>query len=216
VVRRRFYHEVVPGVSLQTWQPGKRHAEHYAVSLDPLLPAGTYILEATLTPLRRDRETFLSARVATLEIAVNEESAPPFTTVSNVVDVAYGDDLRLLGYDLESGAEMLFLRLRWQVERPIAVDYKFFVHVYAQVDAAPVAQIDTMPQQWTYPTSWWQAGRVTADEMTIALDNLPSGRYRVGIGVYDPQTGARLAIAGAPDGFAIDNGRLLLPEEIVR
>ncbi|MEJ5310453.1 MAG: hypothetical protein WHX52_11820 [Anaerolineae bacterium] len=216
VVRRRFYQEVVPGVSLQTWQPGKRHVERYAVPLDPLLPAGTYTLEATLTPPRRDREPLLSARVATLVIAVDAESRAPFTTVSNVTDVAYGDDLRLLGYDLESGAEALFLRLRWRAERPIAVDYKFFVHIYAQVDAAPVAQVDTMPQQWTYPTRWWPVGQVVTDEMTVALDHLPSGRYRVGIGVYDPQTGARLAIAGAPAGFTIDNGRLLLPEEIVR
>ena len=215
VVRRRYHYEVVPGVSMMAWQTGKRHAQPYPLLLDSLLPAGVYQLQATLAPVSREHEVLLSAKVATLEVATDANTASGDVSTSSV-NADYGADLRLLDYNLEASSDAIHLTFRWQAMQSMSVDYKFFVHLYAHTDAAPVAQVDMIPHNWTYPTSQWPVGRVVTDEVTFALDSLPARQYRLGIGVYHPQTGERLAISNAPDGFITDSGRLLLPEEITR
>jgi len=44
------------------------------------------------------------------------------------------------------------------------------------------------------------------------LKDLPQGRYRFALGVYDPQTADRLAAVG-PDGTPVADNRVILYEE---
>ena len=79
------------------------------------------------------------------------------------------------------------------------VRYRTFVHVeseriWGQHDDDPVCRLRT--DEWRPP----QSG---VGQFRVALDpNTPPGRYPVLVGVYDPETGARLE---AKD----ENGRLL-------
>jgi hypothetical protein len=215
-IKRRRQYEVVPGASLTTWHLGKRHATSYSFYVDPVIPPGTYYLQARLVPVKRDREELLSADLLSIQVLARSGSFSLPTMHKRVVNATYGSDLRLLRYELEVGGNAVHIVLHWQSLRRMEVDYKFFVHLYDIESEALVAQVDTMPQDWTYPTTWWEAGKAVSDEVMLSLEDLPPGMYRLGVGVYNPHTGERLAITNQPAHFVADAGSLLLPDEIVR
>lgn len=212
-VRRRHYYEIVPGAPLSSWQTGKRLATVYSFQVDRLIPPGLYDVRASLIPTNREGDTWLSVPVLQVQVTGESTSSSPPATYTRVANVDYGTELRLEGYDLEAGCDMIHMTLRWQPLRQIEADYKFFVHLYDTQNGALAAQTDTMPQDWTYPTRGWTPGRTISDEITLSLEGVPPGTYRLGIGVYD-LTGRRLAISGHLPPFVADEDRLFLPEEI--
>jgi hypothetical protein len=214
--RRRHQYEVVPGASLTAWHMGKRHATSYPFYVDPVISPGTYRLQATLVPVQRDREALLTAHLLDIQVSAGSRDFSPPTRHKRVVNAAYGSNLRLLRYNLEVGDDAAYITLHWQSLRRMKVDYKFFVHLYDAESEALVAQVDTMPQDWTYPTTWWEADKVVSDETMLSFEDIPPGTYRLGVGVYNPLTGERLAITNQPGHFVVDEGRLFLLEEIVR
>jgi hypothetical protein len=214
--RRRHQYEVVPGASLTAWYMGKRHATSYPFYVDAVISPGSYRLQATLVPVQRNRKTLLTAHLLDIQVSASSRDFSPPARHKRVVNAAYGSDLRLLEYDLEIGGDAVYITLHWQSLRRMEVDYKFFVHLYDAESEALVAQVDTMPQDWTYPTTWWEAHKVVPDETMLSFEDIPPGTYRLGVGVYNPLTGERLAIANQPGHFVADEGRLFLSEEIVR
>ncbi|MCB0130613.1 MAG: hypothetical protein KDD78_07185, partial [Caldilineaceae bacterium] len=61
------------------------------------------------------------------------------------------------------------------------------------------------------PMSRWEPGEVIADRQEIKLDaDIPPGRYRVVMGVYDPATVTNLPTSGG-DSY-LPGDRLLLTE----
>ena len=103
--------------------------------------------------------------------------------------------------------------LHWQALQHMEGDYKVFIHLFDPATEEIVAQDDAMPRQNQYPTSWWVEGEVVSDEIAISLKDLPPGRYRLALGVYDPQTMDRLVAVG-PDDTPIANNRVVLGEEV--
>jgi hypothetical protein len=82
--------------------------------------------------------------------------------------------------------------LRWRANRPVASSYKVFVHVVDDSDQL-IAQDDSIPAVWTYPTSDWPAGALISDFHWIRLPPMAVGKpYTVTVGLYDESTGARL------------------------
>jgi hypothetical protein len=56
----------------------------------------------------------------------------------------------------------------------------------------------------------WEKGEVVADRLLVPIDAVtPAGEYRLAIGLYDEQTGRRLAAFG-PDGQRLEEDRILL------
>jgi hypothetical protein len=135
--------------------------------------------------------------------------------MERVADVRFGDDFRLLGYDLAQAGDALELTLHWQALRHPVTYYKIFVHLFDPQTQAVVAQDDAVPRRWTYPTTWWEAGEVVSDEIPLSLEEVPPGQYRLAVGVYDPEDGERLVVVDAA-GEELPEGRLVLPEEVVR
>jgi len=91
--------------------------------------------------------------------------------------------------------------LLWRAEAETPTDYRVFVHL---VDATGniVAQSDAAPAGWTRPTTSWLPGEYVLDTHTLTLPaTLPDGPLSLRVGLYDPDTGARL-LSGAAD-FAI-------------
>ncbi len=135
---------------------------------------------------------------------------PPLLTaaqrqqISRPLDVTLGGKARLLGYDLDrdhaAPGERVYLTLYWQSVAPFDRNYVLFVHLLS--DAGPlVAQRDTHPGLGRYPTQAWQVSYAFADR--IPLD-IPSTAYtpdqaRLYIGLYNPETGERLAVPGERD-----------------
>ena len=176
---------------------------------------GHYRLEAMVTgPDIDDPSSLLSASVGEVAVqALPRDFRPPDT--ANAVEIGFGSDLQLVGYDLGRDGEVLTLVLHWHTLRRMAIDYKFFVHLYDAAGDVAV-QHDGMPHDWTYPTTWWETDEFVSDEIRISLAGVSAGTYRLGIGIYDPATATRLPVTGWPPDLAAEEGRLLLPDVVVQ
>jgi hypothetical protein len=73
-----------------------------------------------------------------------------------------------------------------------------------------------MPYGFTYPTAWWEADEVVSDRIAVSLAGVSPGVYSLAVGVYDTDTGERLAIAGQPSAAVLAGDRLILPDKITR
>jgi hypothetical protein len=91
------------------------------------------------------------------------------------------------------------LTLWWQAATAPAQDYKRFVHLYDPATEIIVAQDDAMPRAWAYPTTWWAAGEVVSETVTLDISAVPTGEYRLGVGWYDPATFDRLPAIDAAE-----------------
>lgn len=93
--------------------------------------------------------------------------------------------------------EKIGLTARWQALKPLDKDYSIFVHVVDE-KGERWGQHDTQPQGGRYPMTRWRVGEVVEDryEVLIRADG-PADGYRVILGLYDWQTGARLRVGDA-------------------
>jgi hypothetical protein len=129
------------------------------------------------------------------------------------IDATFGDQLRLLGYDLGRDKGSLRLALLWQALRPMHTDGIVFVHLIEMSSEAIVAQWDARPQAGTYPTYWWHPGEVVDEVVTLDLADVPPGTYRLALGVYNAGEQARWPVVQGFGG-ATPDGRLILEEPI--
>jgi hypothetical protein len=175
------------------------------VTLPGQLEAGVYDLEVGRRrpdtgwlPVRR-KPFDLGARypLATVRVLGRtvELNSP---TVQTPVDARFGDHLRLLGYNLESGANQLALSVLWQVLSPTEARTKMFVHLVGPDGGGDIrAQADVYPR---LPTTSWLPGEYLSEEVTLDLPrDLPVGEYALLIGWYDEYTGDRLPVLDAAD-----------------
>jgi hypothetical protein len=102
--------------------------------------------------------------------------------------------LNLAGYDLNVEANTFTITLYWQARQRMEVSYKFFLHVLNSESGIVTAQEDAVPQNWTYPTNWWEADEFVADTVTVTV---PAGTYDLLLGWYEPETGERLPVQTA-------------------
>jgi uncharacterized membrane protein len=149
-------------------------------------------------PLRRfEANTWV--RLATFErqgrkLAEVVPAEPSFQP-SHPLQVNFDGKMELRGYDVKQEGSNLSVILYWQALTAVPLDYTVFVHL---VDAAgkTVAQHDGQPSwEVPLPTSTWQPGEMLQDRHLLALPpDLPSGKYRLEMGVYYWQTLARLPV----------------------
>jgi len=176
-----------------------RHAlviDRRRVQVDPYLLPSTYHVVLSVVEPKTGRALGPAQVIADLEVSALERCfvAPP---MQYTAAITFGQVLALPGYDLHQDTDALHLTLHWQALRRPEAAYKFFLHLYDVESEELVAQEDVMPRGWTYPTNWWEAGEVVSDEIRLFLSGVPPGRYRLVVGVYDPQTGDRLLVQGA-------------------
>ncbi len=103
------------------------------------------------------------------------------------------------------------LQLYWQSLQTMNENYKIFVHLL-DAGGAVVAQHDTMPRNWSYPTSMWSRQEIFVDWVVVDIAGVEPGAYRLAVGVYEPETG-RL-VASDPGGQPIQDNRPVFNEMI--
>jgi 4-amino-4-deoxy-L-arabinose transferase-like glycosyltransferase len=115
---------------------------------------------------------------------------PPDMAVTRELDANFGDQLRLTGYALSTlypqpGQEVT-LQLYWQAIHPER-NYAVFVHVVG-TDGRGLTQVDGVPFLGLYDmTTHWPRDRAVVDERYITIPaGTPPGRYRLQVGLYDP------------------------------
>lgn len=126
-------------------------------------------------------------------------SARPATEPATPADARFGEHIRLLGYTLRAAGlapgDIVQVTFFWRTDAPLAARYKVFVHLYADVNAPPVAQQDGEPGGGLALTTTWAPGaRVIDNHGVLIPPDLPSGPYQLLIGLYDLVSGARLPV----------------------
>lgn len=205
--------------SPSTWPVGAFVVGQSRLNLPSGLAPGHYRLGVTVVNAATGSVEGSYVAPDTFEITGHPRSfvVPP---MQRRTDTEFGQQLKLLGYDLESPArsadrQRVALTLYWQAIVAPQADYTLFVHLARPADDKIVAQYDAMPFGGRYPTSWWAAGEVVSETVTLDLVGVQPGAYRLAIGVYDARTTIRLA-ATSPDGARLDADRLVLPETVTR
>lgn len=181
-------------------------------------PAYAALREYTLADLgpRVRREEMTGPRILVLATGLTADAVPlplaEATTMgaARLLGVSVGDPsaggeppLLVPTTELKAGG-VLGLRTFWAVEAPFERDYFIFVHVIDAAGGRPT-QRDAAPWQGRFPTTAWRPGTLVVDHNDVYLPpNLPSGDYRVVVGMYDPVTGARPPVTA--DGVSVPEG----------
>ncbi|MBN1873498.1 MAG: hypothetical protein JXA33_04645, partial [Anaerolineae bacterium] len=188
--------------SMYHWRQWPPFAERHVIPIAPDVPPGTYLLHLALhnahtgerlpcTPI--DGESMIGPLYVAL--AGDDPRQPQVPLPANL-----GDTIALLGYTSHLSDNVLSLSLHWTARAHPPIDYTTFIQVL-DAQNERLAGNDSQPFHGLYPTSQWPVGETLVDTYTISLpDTLPSGTYRVVIGMYDLATMARLpvTIAGIP------------------
>jgi hypothetical protein len=186
------------------------------LQVDPFIEGGAYTVTVGLVDPATGARVGRAIQIGAERVEIRaRERVFDQPEVEIPVGAIFGDangPLQLLGYDLQREARTLALTLHWRSLRRMDVRYKFFVHLLDAKTGELVAQADVMPRDWTYPTTWWEKGEVVSDEIT--LSDVPAGTYRATVGIYEPESGARLPVSDAADAGDLGD-RLSLIERLV-
>jgi hypothetical protein len=203
------------------WRPGELIADRYVLALpDDLAPGEGYDLQVVLYQVPT-LETLGQALVGDFALPLEAETPfearrPPRSFVlpdlQNSLEVDFGAEVRLAGYDLERGQEALQLTLWWQALQAPQADYTVFVHLFDPLTQEIPTQSDALPRGGMYPTSWWAAGEVVSETVTLPLEDVPQGTYRLAVGLYDRALTRLQAVTS--DGQRLPDDRLILPAEV--
>ena len=180
--------------------------QHHELRIPSDIEPGSYQLELSV-PLADAAGNTPTANIA-IDIEPRQRvfAEPPIEHHSNAT---FGNLIELTGYDLSTTAGTLSLILHWHALSYIPEDFNFFVHVWNAGQV--VAQIDSMPAQYNYPTSWWAPGEYFSDPVQVNIAALGPGNYSITAGLYNPVTGERLPVTHA-DGTPATNGWANLQE----
>ncbi len=197
------------------WSANAIARDGYSFRIEPWLGSGAYSVIVGLVMEENGQPVGQRVKVGKVVMLAPERSfaMPP---MAQRAGATFDDALHLLGYDLEVEADAIHITLHWRALRRMEARYKFFVHLYDPESKALAAQADVMSHNWTYPTTWWEAGEIVSDEIVLSLEGVPEGRYQLGVGVYHSGTGVRLPVVEIPMGLDVDDERLLLPGVIER
>jgi hypothetical protein len=176
--------------------------------VDPFIEGGTYTVAVGLLDPASDVRPGRPIAIGQVEVQAVERvfDIPKVETGSGAT---FGEVLQLLGYDLLQTDDHIAVTLHWQAQQRMGVAYKFFVHLYDTESKTVVTQADVMPYDWTYPTTWWEAGEFISDRIVLSLANVPQGVYRLHVGVYKPH-GERLTVSTGGD-YLILNDKITIP-----
>ena len=129
--------------------------------------------------------------------------------IQHPLHVDFGDQIRLLGYDLASSSvgpgEQLDLTLFWEVSNPMQRDWSVFVHLNDPVINAPIAQRDMYLGQGLLATRQLKPGQRLANRYVI---DLPGTTYspaqtELVVGLYDYDNGERMKTADGQDAIPL-------------
>jgi hypothetical protein len=162
--------------------------------------------------LRARLVPFVVVLVIYVALTMTARFARPADFTPTAVSANFANQGQLVGYHapadtLRPDREAAVL-LHWLALTDPAINYKVFVHLI-DANGRLWAQHDGEPGFYFSPTTRWQAGELVDDTHILEWQgDPPPGRYQLRAGLYDPATGARLAVLG-PDGQPVADQVLL-------
>ncbi|MFK7801281.1 MAG: hypothetical protein AB8G95_06600 [Anaerolineae bacterium] len=117
----------------------------------------------------------------------NDLTIPSAATDIDVPLVLAGREpiLALRGYQTEKVEGGLAVTLYWQAQTRPPADYTHFVHLIDPNSGQPAVQHDSMPGNYTWPTSQLVPGQIIEDRVFLPTANLAAGEYRLTTGLYE-------------------------------
>jgi hypothetical protein len=214
------------GLATDLWNSKTNLYDRYILIPPADIPDGDYALDVALSlPNGQPLSLRTGDEVRATRLLLNRiPRLPSVSTVPLVPDhtfsATFGSEIELLGYDMTdriAPGGRFRVALYWHVLQPVSLNYKVFVHVLSLEDQpALLAQDDSIPVGWTYPTTEWQAGETVRDEHILTIPHSgPRGDYRVVVGLYDPDTNASPVVYDAA-GSEITDRRVILQQVQVR
>ena len=170
-----------PADPFSQWPIGAIMADRYHVRVPFDMESGDYTLEVVVG----DGEP-IELGAVNVQQADRVMSEPP---IAHRMNVRLTAAIELVGYNLDQTADTIKLTLIWKSLQALDQDYTVFTHVLDR-SGQQIAGKDNHPVNGTYPTSRWMPGEYVIDEYVIPTQ-LPDG-YAIEVGMYDPETGARL------------------------
>ena len=185
-------HEALLGSSVypsSVWQPGDLVVLKSALAVD--VPLDGPVVADLVLGVRADSDALLpgpngdTVSLGRVVLSTGQPCAIPANA-----DQAFGDEIRLVGYQIDPGG----VTLCWEALRPLDTDYTVFVQA---LDSAGelAASGDGPPRQGLYPTTAWQPGEQVEDRHAFSV---PAGT-RIAIGLYRLDDGQRLPLAGSDE-----------------
>jgi hypothetical protein len=169
------------------WPPGDIVADRLAVRLE----------EDTAVPTEVRLNLKMVGGDSALDVAALKV-VPAEWPAAQPAAAHLGEGIELLAAELlavaAAAGESVTLSVTWHVTAAPGRDLTTFVHL-GESGQPPLAQGDSSPLDGFYPTRYWAAGEVIADNYTLPLPAaLPPGRYPVWIGLYDAESLVRLPL----------------------
>jgi hypothetical protein len=188
------------GITTDLWLDNYLMRDQYVLVPPSDLPIGSYALRLTLqrpngTRLRVGTGGELALTLAMLEqpSVVSEVQPQDISTVQ----ATFGESIELVGFTAPAWGvpgDTVRVVLYWHARDPVAEDYKVFVHLLTP-EGRILAQDDSQPANWTYPTTDWKAGEYIRDAHVLTIDpETPWGEWTLTVGMYDPTKEVRLPI----------------------
>lgn len=179
------------------WKPGDALRETVDIPVTENALPGKYSIEVGWYPVGSPGDRLVvdgrsDDRILLDAVKVAPRQALAYTPQTRT-DATFGQSVKLNGYDAEIRSGSVTLTLYWQSLSPLDRDYTVFVHLL-DGEGKRVAQADQQPQGGNNPTSLWQVGEQIRDEYILPLPADTSGPYRVEMGMYLLDTGARLPL----------------------
>ena len=193
---------LTPDWPTSQWGANALIQNSFQIQPSPFLAAGTHPVQLALQTA--DDTLTEAITIGQLTATPRPRTFTPPQPEQRTV-VTWQNAIHLLGYDLQNDS----LTLHWQANQRPSQSYKIFIHLLNS-NGTLVNQLDYIPQNWTYPTSWWEAGEYVRDEVILPVNDLPSGSYQLWLGIYDPDTNQRLSLQTAVSQTTSDNALHLL------
>ncbi|HUT19878.1 MAG TPA: hypothetical protein VM366_12040, partial [Anaerolineae bacterium] len=213
----RATHSIAPadGYPTSRWRQGElvQGKQRFRLPLD--LPEGEYALwlapgdgnpPSGIWPWSSRRVRLGALSVLPLTDAHAFEIPP----MQHTLRANLGDQVELLGYDLEESAvrpgQVVSCTLYWRGLQEMSRSYTVFTHLVGP-DGQTWGQWDNEPQRGQSPTTRWVPGQVVADAYQIPLsDEAQGGALTLRVGMYDLLTMTRLSVldgSGTPIGDSV-------------
>jgi 4-amino-4-deoxy-L-arabinose transferase-like glycosyltransferase len=209
--------DVYPGQGLyptRLWPVGETVASRYVLRLSETAYApGVAKVEVGLYDYFGAGQERLPASAGGDNVRFGEIAvAPNPGDVPNPVRFDFGDQIALIGYEMDTRAlrpgETLTLTLYWEGLAEMDENYSIFTHVRGE-GTQLWALDDSWPLKGDAPTKLWQVGQQVIDPYALTIHpDTPPGVYDVEIGIYLAETGERLRLI-TPDGRLVDDYLLL-------
>lgn len=160
------------------------------------------LLLAVITPIRYIAPLYAPPRALT---------PSEVETIGHQTNLDFGDEIRLLGYELETTAvapgETLSLSLYWQALKEIDQDYWLLIQIVDDDGEASLSK-DGSPSAGRYATDLWKEGELIPSQHRFDIPReTPSGHYQIKLGLHPFGVWEWLPI--------VDEGGNIIGEEII-